>query len=449
MDIREDMELTLAVDRLAFGGKGVARVEGLVVFVDGGLPGATVKARVTRLKKGFAEAAALETLTPSPQAATPECPHFGVCGGCVWQDLDYEAQLFWKREQVVETLARLGGLPDVTVAQTVASPRVYAYRNKMEFAFAGRLHLGLHERHRPGRVLDIGQCRLMEPWAGEALGFIRETCARTGLAAYDTRTGKGVWRHLVLRHSEDTGARLVHCITGPARGAGDAAHALGEAVLARFPEVTGFVHSVRRAPTAVALGERQVMALGQDFLEERFGTARLSVSADAFAQTNTQAAALLYGVATEAAGSDPAGAAVDLYCGCGGIALSLAPQFETVYGFEADKRAVADAARSAELSGIGNAVFKAVDAAKGLEELSGIAPAVAVLDPPRNGVAPEMITALLAAAPRKVVYVSCNPATLARDLKALGELYAVTQVTPVDLFPHTAHIEAVAELVLR
>lgn len=449
MDIREDMELTLAVDRLAFGGKGVARVEGLVVFVDGGLPGATVKARVTRMKKGFAEAVALETLVPSPQAATPECPHFGVCGGCAWQDLHYEAQLFWKREQVVETLARLGGLADVAVAQTVASPRVYAYRNKMEFAFAGRLHLGLHERHRPGRVLDIGECRLMDAWAGEVLGFVRDTCAQTGLAAYDTRTGKGVWRHLVLRHSEDTGGRLVHCITGPARGAGDAAHALGEAILARFPEVTGFVHSVRRAPTAVALGERQVMALGQDHLEERFGTARLSVSADAFAQTNTQAAALLYGVAAKAAGSDPAGAAVDLYCGCGGIALSLAPQFETVYGFEADKRAVADAARSAELSGVGNAVFKAVDAAMGLEELSGIAPAVAVLDPPRNGVAPEMIAALLSAAPRKVVYVSCNPATLARDLKALGELYVVTQVTPVDLFPHTAHIEAVAELVLR
>lgn len=449
MDIREDMELTLAVDRLAFGGKGVARLDGLVVFVDGGLPGATVKAKVTRLKKGFAEATVVKTVTPSPQAATPQCPHFGVCGGCVWQDLDYGAQLFWKREQVVETLARLGGLPDVEVAQTVASPRVYAYRNKMEFAFAGRLHLGLHERLRPGRVLDVAECRLMAPWAGEVLGFIREACAKTGLAAYDARSSKGVWRHLVLRESEETGERLVNCITGPARGAGDAAHALGQAVMARFPEVTGFVHSVRRAATAVALGERQVLALGKDYLEERFGPARLHVSADAFAQTNTQAATLLYDVAARAVGEAPSGAAADLYCGCGGIALTLAPRFETVFGFEADKRAVADADRSAELSGVGNAVFKAMDAAKGLAELADVSLAVAVLDPPRNGAAPEMVAALLAAAPPKIVYVSCNPATLARDLKALGELYAVARVTPVDLFPHTAHIEAVAELELR
>lgn len=449
MDIREDMELTLAVDRLAFGGKGVARVEGLVVFVDGGLPGSTVRARVTKVKKGFAEAEAEEVLSPSPQAVEAPCPYFGVCGGCQWQDLDGAAQLFWKREQVVETLARLGGLPDVPVAATVASPRAYAYRNKMEFAFAGRMHLGLHERRRPGRVLDIDACLLMEPWAGEVLGFVRETCRATGLAAFDARTNKGVWRHLVLRESVATGEKLVHVITGPARGAGDAAHGLGQAVLAKFPEITGFVHSVRRAPTAVAQGERQVLALGADHIEERFGAARLHVSADAFAQTNTAAAEALYAVVAEAAGSDPAGAAVDCYCGCGGIALNLAARFETVYGLESDKRAVADAQASAGLSGIGNAVFQAVDAAKGLAALEGVSPAVAVLDPPRAGAAPEMLAALLAAAPKKVVYVSCNPATLARDLKVLGELYDIAQVTPVDLFPHTAHIEAVAELRLR
>lgn len=449
MDIREDMELTLTVDRLAFGGKGVARVEGLVVFVAGGLPGATVRVRVTKVKKGFAEAETLAVLTPSAEAVEPPCPHFGACGGCTWQDLRYEAQLFWKREQVNETLTRLGGLAGLEVAPTVPSPRVFAYRNKMEFAFAGRLHLGLHERRNPGRVLDVDSCLLMEPWAGEVLGFVRQACADSGLAAYDARTGKGVWRHLVLRASESTGEKLVHLITGPARGAGDAVHDLGEALLARFPELTGFVHSVRRAPTAVAVGERQVMALGKDHLEERLGTARLRISADAFAQTNTQAAAALYAVVAQAAGADPAGAAVDCYCGCGGIALNLAPQFQTVYGLETDKRAVADAQASAVLSGVDNAVFTTTDAAKGLAALSGVAPVAAVLDPPRAGASPEMLTALLEAAPKKLVYVSCNPATLARDLKTLGELYAVVRVTPVDLFPHTAHIEAVAELTLR
>ena len=448
MDMHEGSELTLTIDRLALGGRGVARMDGLVVFVEGGLPGAVVRARVERLKKGFAEAVALETLTPSPSAAVPECPHFGTCGGCVWQDLDYATQLFWKREQVAETLSRLGGLADVPVAPTLPSPRQYEYRNKMEFAFAGRLHLGLHERRRPGRVLDIDACRLMAPWAGEVLGFVRQQCAATGLAAYDARSGRGVWRHLVLREAAD-GQRLVHLITGPARGAGDAVHTLGEAVLERFPDVKSFVHSVRRAATAVAVGERQVFVLGPGRLEERIGPLRLRVSPDAFVQTNTDAAEALYALVAEAAGSAPDGTAWDLYCGCGGIALSIAPAFSLVHGVESDARAVEDARKSAELSGIGNCLFTAGDAAAALDSLRETKPAVVVLDPPRAGAAPETLKAVMDAAPARIVYVSCNPATLARDLKILGDMYAVTKVTPVDLFPHTAHIETVVALTLR
>ena len=449
MDMREGMELTLAVDRLAFGGKGVARTDGLVVFVDGGLPGATVRARVTRVKKGFAEAAVEETLTPAPAAVAAPCPSFGVCGGCVLQDLDYAAQLFWKREQVAETLARLGGLRDVAVADCVPSPALYGYRNKMEFAFAGRLHLGLHERQRPGRVLDIASCLLMDERAGDVLAFMRGACADTGLAAYDARTGKGVWRHLVLRRSLATGARLAHLITGPSRRAGDAAHHVGQSLLDKFPDIAGFVHSVRRAQTAVAIGERQVFALGAEYLEERIGDVTLHVSADAFAQTNTQAAEKLYAVVAEAAGEDLHGALWDVYCGCGGIALALAPRFETVYGIEADKRAVADAQESARLSNRDNCVFKAGDAAAVLADLAATKPTVVTLDPPRAGADAQVLAAILDAAPAKIVYVSCNPATLARDLKILADLYAVSNVTPVDLFPHTAHIEVVAELALR
>lgn len=449
MDIRENMEVELAVTRLALGGKGVARLEGLVFFVDGGLPGATVLARVEKVKKGFAEARVVRTLIPSPQAVAPRCPHFGVCGGCVWQDLDYDAQLHWKREQVAESLARLGGLPDAPVGATIPSPALYGYRNKMEFAFAGKLHLGLHERARPNRVLDIETCPLMDPWAAEMVGYLRQACLDTGLGAYDARTSKGVWRHLVLRQSAATGARLVHIITGPARGAGDAVHALGETLMKKFPEVTGFVHSVRRASSAVAVGERQVFSLGRPLLEERVGRARLRVLPDAFVQTNTAAAEALYDVAAKAAGSDPAGVAWDLYCGCGGIALTLAPGFQTVHGLDIDIRAVESAKASAELSGVANCVFAAGDVEAALDNLSHTRPAAAVLDPPRAGASAGVLAALVRAAPRRIVYVSCNPATLARDLKILGEAYAVESVVPVDLFPHTAHIEAVAALTLR
>jgi 23S rRNA (uracil1939-C5)-methyltransferase len=449
MDLREGMELELAVTRLALGGKGVARVDGLVVFVDGGLPGARVRARIERARKGFAEAVALETLSPSPQAVAPACRHFGVCGGCAWQDLDYPAQLFWKREQVAETLARLGDLAEVTVPETVASPRLYAYRNKMEFAFAGNLHLGLYERRRPGRVLDVEECWLMEPWAAAVVGFFREACRETGLPAHDARTGKGAWRHLVLRQSAATGARLVHLITGPARGLGDIPHRLGQALMARFPEVTGFVHSIRRAPAAVAVGERQVLALGEPRLEETVGRVRLVVSPDAFLQTNTEAAARLYELVARAAGAAPEGTAWDLYCGGGGIALTLARQFGLVHGVEADARAIEDARDAAAQNGLGNCVFHVGDAAKAMADLAQARPDTVVLDPPRAGAAPEVLAAILAAAPARVVYVSCHPATLARDLKILSELYRVDWVAPVDLFPHTPHIESVAALTLR
>lgn len=449
MELREGMNVELAVDRLALGGKGVARIEGFVVFVDGGLPGSTVQAKITRLRKGFAEAEAVETLVPSPQAVPPACRHADVCGGCPWQGLDYAAQLFWKREQVVETLARLGGLTEVTVHPTVPSPRTLGYRNKMEFAFAGNLHLGLHERRHPARVLDITECKLMEPWAAQVVTFVREYCRNTGLTAYDARTGRGVWRHLVLRESTVTGKRLVHLITGPARTAGDAAHGLGEALLAKFPDIGGFVHSVRRAPTGVAVGERQVSSLGETRLEECIGEAKLVFSPDAFVQTNTEAAALLYALVAEAAGEAPDGTAWDIYCGCGGISLNLARRFGLIHGVEADARAIDDARNAAEQSGIETCVFHAKDAAQAMANLSTTAPTVVVLDPPRAGAAPEVLAAILAAAPARVVYVSCNPATLARDLRTLTELYQVRAVTPVDLFPHTAHIECVAELTLR
>jgi len=446
MTLHEGMELELAVTRLAVGGRGVARSEGLVVFVEGGLPDSLVRARVSKVRKGFAEAQVVETLTPSPQAVPPACRHADVCGGCPWQTLDAAAQLFWKREHVLETLTRLGGLADVPVRPTVPSPNVLGYRNKMEFAFAGNLHLGLHERFRPGRVLDITECRLMAPWAAEVVAFVRDFCRATGLPAYDARTGRGVWRHLVLRESAATGKRLAHLITGPARTAGGAAHGLGEALLTRFPDLTGFVHSVRRAPSAVALGERQVSGLGETRLEERIGDVRLFVSPDAFLQTNTAAAGLLYRLVAEAAGQAADGTAWDLYCGSGGISLTLAPHFALVHGVEADARAIDDARDAAARNGIDNCVFHAQDAGRAMADLASTDPTVVVLDPPRAGAAPEVLTAILDAAPARVVYVSCDPATLARDLRRLAEDYEVTSVTPVDLFPQTAHIECVAAL---
>jgi 23S rRNA (uracil1939-C5)-methyltransferase len=446
MHMEKGSIIEIEVTKLAFGGKGLARVDGFVVFCDRALPGQTVRAEVTTLRKGFAEARLLEVLTPSPDQVEPFCRHFGQCGGCSWQDLDYARQLFWKREQVTESLRHLAGIGEVAVADTVASPKLRHYRNKMEFAFAGNLHLGLHERNRPGRVCDVTGCGLLPKKGLALLNAARDFCRDFGQPAYDSKTGKGLWRHLIIREAQATGQTMVHLITALRGDAAKAAKGLSEHLAAAFPDLTTFVHSTRQTKAPVAAGERIESATGQGFIEERLGKIAFRISPDSFFQTNTLGAQKLYDAALAAAGLTGTQTVWDLYCGSGGIALYAAAKAKQVIGVDASVMSIRDAKASAGDNGLVNCEFVKGDVRESLESLRVKKPDVVFLDPPRAGTHPEVLAALRLLRPGRVVYVSCNPSTLARDAAALLGDYRVTGVTPVDMFPHGPHIECVLGL---
>jgi 23S rRNA (uracil1939-C5)-methyltransferase len=441
------MELELDIERPAFGGAGIARLDGRVVFVEGALPGSRVAARMVKDDKNLIRAMTTRVITPAPHAVEPFCPHFGTCGGCAWQDAAYAAQLGWKREIVIEQLKRLGGL-DAPVTKCVPSPLERFYRNKMEFAFGpGReslASLGLRERFHPGRIAEVETCFLMPEPAMDILTPVRRHAAKLSLPPYFARTGTGAWRHLVLRRSESSGKWLAQIITGP-KTPFKRLRPMCETLLKEFPALAGVAVGIRRDRSDYAIAENRAFAVGQESLTEELDGLALRLSAGAFFQTNTQAAAALYAKAVQAARLTGLESVWDLYCGVGGLSLFLARHAKSVTGFEISQAAVEDAAANAAENGFANCSFVAGDLKDALARRKA-KPDVIVLDPPRAGLHPDAVQTLARIAAPRMVYVSCNPSTLARDLGRLSPLYAVKEVTPVDMFPHTPHVECVAEL---
>ena len=456
-------EVDLSIEKLAFGGKALGRVDGFVVFVDHAVPGQRVRVRITRKKSRFAEAEVVQLLAQSPAYAPPFCPHFGLCGGCQWQDLAYEEQLHWKKLHVQECLQHLAGLTPGDILPPVASPDQQYYRNKMEFAFAprawllfpgdrgdgGAVALGLHVGAAFDRIFNLEHCFLQSPQSTAIVAEVRRWCGQSGLAAYNTHTHRGFWRFLVVREGKRTAQTLVHIITTD-QGDPAAVEALAAHLAARFPVITSLVHSRRQTKAQVATGESSRTLWGPGYIEERLGDLCLRISANSFLQTNTAAAEGLYN-AVSRLGEFTGGETVwDLYCGAGSIALHLAPHVRRVVGFELVAAAVNDAYTNSRLNGLENCQFLSGDLKARLGETLRDGgqphPDVVVTDPPRAGMHPKVIEALREIAPRRIIYVSCNPATLARDLALLQDRYDILTIQPFDLFPHTAHIECVARL---
>ena len=470
--LKKGTEIELVVENLSFGGKGLARVNGLVVFVDRTIPGQRVLVRITRKKSSYAEARVLAVLEDSPQAIAPRCTHFGTCGGCLWQNLPYEEQLKVKRDMVWECLAHIGGLLHDVVLPALPSPQIYYYRNKMEYSFATRrwlsqeeidrnnlekprnFALGLHVKRFYDRVLDIEECHLQSPLSVAILKLVRRFALASGLPPYNTFDHTGFWRFLVVRDSKHTGQILVELITAPDRSTASPIEQLASLLLAEIPEITTLVHGVSAKKAQIASADTQEVISGPGYIEERFGDLQFRISSGAFFQTNSRAGKIL--VDQVLAGCALTGPEVvwDLYCGTGTMAIGLASGARKVIGFELNQEAVTDAKINARLNGIDNCEFVMGDLVGLLNNPSALIeqygdPDIVVTDPPRAGMHPSVIKQLVALAPPRIVSVSCNPATLARDLKMLTEKYRLLRVQPVDMFPHTPHIEAVAVLERR
>jgi 23S rRNA (uracil1939-C5)-methyltransferase len=448
--VRRDEELELRIDSLAYGGNGVARLDGFVVFVRRGLPGDTVRARVTKVRRRHAEAVATEVVAAGPARVDHPCAHYPACGGCRFQDLAYEAQLEAKQAWVADALQRIGGIAEPPLEPIVAAEERFHYRNKMEYSFApgpGGATLGLHRAGRFDEVLDLERCWLTTDVGNRIRARVRDWAREERLPAYDQATGEGYLRHLVVRQGLRTGQALVQLVTHA--GERFDRERLIE-VLTEIPEVRSIHWSVNDTPAEVTNLPSELL-WGEETIEEEIGGLRFRLRPGAFLQTNTRMAERLYELACEAAGLTGRETVYDLYCGIGTIGLSLAARALTVWGVEISEESVACAIENAELNGVANAAFFAGNVGQALRELRDRAgePDVVVVDPPRAGLAGKALERLGELAAPRLVYVSCNPTTLAGDAKRLIEEhgYSLVRTIPVDMFPHTAHVESVSLLV--
>ena len=439
---RRGDELELRIDRLAHGGAGVARANGYVVFVRDAIPGDRVRARITKSKRSFAEADPVELLDPSPDRVEPVAPH----PGAPWQVLPYERQLEEKESQVRDALERLGGFERPPVEPIVPAVQRLRYRNKVEYSFGtaenGELVLGFHRRGRFDLIDDVSRDILASEHVDELREAVKAWCRQEGLSAWDRRAQIGLLRNLVVREGRRTGRLQARVVTSPGaqfRAAELAASVPADSVL--WTRAASVAETTREGVTERIKGEPA--------LEEELCGLTFRISPDAFFQTNTEMAERLYASAVELAGLTGRERVLDLFCGIGTIALVLALDSAEVWGVELVEPAVADAIENAHLNGVDNVSFFAGDvrlAMRPLLERSG-RPDVVVVDPPRAGLSNKVARRVLEAEAERIVYVSCNPTTLAPNARQFADAgYALRAVRPVDMFPQTPHIECVALL---
>jgi len=435
-------ELKLEIGSLAYGGAGVARLNGYVVFVAGGLPGDRVRAVVEKSKRAYAQARAVEVLKPGSDRVPPRAEH----PGAPWQELAYERQVQVKQDQVDDALRRIGRLEGFTLEPIVPAVEQWRYRNKLEYSFGtgpdGDLVCGFHAPGRWDQIVSIDDCLLASVAANEVRERVVDWCRAQQLAPYDRRTGEGLLRNLVVREGRRTSQLQVRLLTAPVdidrSGLRDA---VGSEASVLWTETE------QQGETTQG-GETELLG-GSDRLGEEISGMRFEISPEAFFQTNTEMAERLYALTIEYAQLGGFERVYDLYCGIGAIASLIAPRAAEVWGLELSEQAVADAIRNADLNEIDNAHFFAGDvrlAVRDLVERAG-RPDVVVVDPPRAGLSQKVVRRIIEAAPRRIVYVSCNPTTLAPNAAQLVEAgYELLRVRPVDMFPQTPHIECVALL---
>jgi 23S rRNA (uracil1939-C5)-methyltransferase len=457
--VKKGQILELQINRVAFGGKGLTHVDGMAVFVDQAIPQDCVRARIVKRKKSYADARIIELLKPSPYRVKAPCPYSGICGGCKWQFLDYEQQLEYKKQHVQEALEHIGLIQNVKVHPTIASDRIFGYRNKMEFSCAERrwllpeemgleqvdagIALGLHVPGTFYKVLDIDHCLLQPGLGNQILSDVRKYIKASPLPVYGLRSHEGFWRFLVLRHSVANDSWMVNIVTATENRA--QVQPIADRLMEKYGQVVSVMNNITARKAAVAIGESEICLSGSPIIKERIGEFDYELSANSFFQTNTLGTYQLYRTVAKYAELTGVEKLVDLYCGAGAIAIYLSKMAKEIIGLEISESAVGDAKRNCQNNRIDNCRFVSGDIRKMLPELNLYAD-VMVIDPPRAGMHRDVVSRVLELAPNRIVYVSCNPATMARDFALLKDNYNILEVQPVDMFPHTYHIESVAKL---
>ena len=441
----------LTISDLAYGGTSVAKVNGFVVLVYGGIPGDVVKAEITKKKSNYAEAKVLQIVKESELRTKPICSHFGFCGGCTWQNLKYEEQLKFKTRQVKQSLRHIGGFDDPLVQDALGSKDVLHYRNKMEYAFSPhpekKLILGLHPRKRFDLVFDLKECFLQSETANKIVDLVRGFTRDRNIPAYNPEDQSGLLRFLMIREGKNTDVTMVNLVTY--KGDFPPAKDFCQVLFSDFASVKSIVRNINSRVSQIAVGETEELLGGERIITEKLGKFTFEISSNSFFQTNPRQAEKLYGIVLDMADLQGDEEVLDLYCGNGTISIFLSSAAGKVLGVETVEETVRNARRNAEINEANNCEFIRGETKKVLKdfEQEKRVPHLVVIDPPRAGLHPRGIKSLLSLRPPKIVYVSCNPTTLARDLKIFCERdYELENVQPVDMFPHTFHIESVAKL---
>lgn len=462
LPVVENVEIT----GVAAEGKSIARVDDMVVFIPYGAPGDVVNIKLDKKKRSYAEAHIVDLVKPSPDRVTPTCEHFGVCGGCKWQHIPYESQLRYKRDQVVDALTRIAKVEIPEVNPTLGSKETFCYRNKLEYTFsckcwitfedlrsgreiADRNALGFHIPGAFDKVLDIKKCWLQDDLSNRIRLFVRQYALAKGYEFYDIKAQQGLMRTLMVRIASTGEVMLIVVFARPEQEKID--DMMG-AIAAEFPEITSLLYVVNQKVNDTIADQEVITYRGRDYINEEMEGLQFRIGPKSFYQTNSLQAYELYKVARRMACLKPDDLVYDLYTGTGTIANFVARQVKKVVGIEYVPEAIADAKLNSEVNGIDNTIFFAGDMKDVLTD-GFIAehgrPDVMIIDPPRAGMHEDVVNVILNARPERIVYVSCNPATQARDLALMDSLYRVEEVQPVDMFPHTHHVENVVRMTRR
>ena len=460
MKIKKGLQVEVEIEDIAFGGRGLARLDGMAVFVDQAVPGDRVMIRIFKKKKNYAEARVVDLIEASPFRIIAPCEYSGFCGGCKWQFLDYDQQLIYKRNHVLDSLEHIGLIKNIDVHPTIPSETIFGYRNKMEFSCADRrwllpdelnrpeidreFALGLHVPGTFDKVIDTRVCLLQPDLGNVLLNDVREFIRSSGAQVYGLRSQIGFWRFVVLRHSVAYDQWMVNIVT--AHEDLELLRPLAEGLMEKHPQVVSVINNITSRKASVAIGEIEHVLAGSDTISDKIGGFEFDISANSFFQTNSRGAEVLFKTVGKYAGLTGNETVLDLYSGTGTIPIMLSGFCKSVTGIEIIESAVANAEKNCRNNGVSNCSFIKGDIRQCLPQIAQ-KPDLLIIDPPRAGMHKDVVKQVLQMGVDRIVYVSCNPATMARDLGLMQDLYRLVEVQPVDMFPHTYHIEAVAKLI--
>ena len=455
--LKRGQEIKLKISDLAFGGKGISKKDDLVFFVKDAIPSQEVIAKISKIKKKYAEAYSIETLKDSTDQVNPACEHFKWCGGCTTQQLDYQKQLYYKQKQVSDILNKIGGEKNLDVNTIIGCENTFFYRNKMEYTFSGipwyigdesydDVIIGLHVPKRFDKILNINKCHINHEVFNDILKISKEVAVKEKMIPYHVRKHTGFLRFLVIRIGIHTNEVMVNLVTAGYKP--KIIKPLVDALVDGIPNIKSIVNTINNQKSNIASGTSKLL-YGNECINEKIGDYTFKISANSFFQTNSYQVKTLYDYIIKTANFKKSDIVYDLYCGTGTIGIYVSSFVKKVYGIEIVKDAIKDANFNAKKNNIKNIAFYDSDIKDFFtnQNTKIDKPNVIIIDPPRPGLHPNVVKDIIKLSPSKIIYVSCNPSTQARDVKIfLEDSYKISDIQPIDMFPHTPHIECIITL---